>query len=165
VNRGLFLADLRVDSEARSRFSHIPKTLNFKLFYSSQYAKVNRMYLFWHLVFAIVLAVSLYRLTAPNPAHLHLIAAISAGVLPDLDHLLCWDPEYLSHLLPTYFGEGLALTLRTSVYPYILHLWLWPLSLLAASLLTRKSRLHIYLAAAVAGWALHLALDGILVVI
>jgi len=123
------------------------------------------MYLFWHLVFAIVLAVLLYRLVAPNPAHLYLLTAISAGVLPDLDHLLCWDPEYLSHLLPTYFGEGLALTLRTSVYPYILHLWVWPLSLLAAALLMRKNKLHIYLAAAVAGWVLHLALDGVLVII
>jgi len=115
------------------------------------------MYLFWHLVFAILLAVFLYCLVTPNPAHLYLLTAVSAGVLPDLDHLLCWDPEHLSHLLPTYFGEGLALTLRTSVYPYIFHLWVWPLSLLAASLLMRKNKLHIYIAAAGAGWVLHLA--------
>jgi len=123
------------------------------------------MYLFWHLVFAVLLAVFLYRLTLPNPAHLYLLTAISAGVLPDLDHLLCWNPEYLSHLLPTYFGEGLTVILRTSVYPYILHLWLWPLSILAASLLMRKNKFHIYLAAAGACWALHLALDGVLVMI
>lgn len=123
------------------------------------------MYLFWHLVFAILLAVLLYRLTLPNPAHLYLLTAISAGALPDLDHLLCWNPKYLTQLFPTYLGEGLTLILRTSVYPCILHLWVWPLSILATALLMRKSRLHIYLAAAGAGWALHLALDGVLVII
>lgn len=141
------------------------KTLNFKPFHWSQYAKVNSMYLFWHLVFAILLAVFLYRLITPNPAQVYLLTVVSAGALSDLDHLLCWNSEYLSHLFPTYFGEGLTLTLRTSVYPYILHLWLWPLSILAAALLMRKNKPHIYLAAAVAGLALHLALDGILVMI
>jgi len=123
------------------------------------------MYLFWHLIFALLMAVSLYALTTPNPAVLHLTATVSAGVLPDVDHLLCWNPKYLSQLFPTYFGEGLTLALRTNVYPYILHLWLWPLALLAATAILGKRKLHTYLIAAAAGWALHLALDGVVVLV
>lgn len=121
------------------------------------------MYLFWHLIFTLLLALLLYRLTSPNPAVPHLLTTFSAGAIPDLDHLLCWDPIYLSKLFPTYFGEGLTLALRTNVYPYLFHLWLWPIALLAAAAILRKRKLHTYLIAAAAGWALHLALDGVVV--
>jgi len=125
----------------------------------------NPTYLFWHLAFALLLAALLYRLTFRNPAVFHLLTIVSAGVLPDLDHLLFWDPKYLSELFPRFLGEGLALTPRTDVYPFILHLWLWPLTLLAATFILRKRKLHTYLLATCAGWTLHLALDGVLVII
>lgn len=123
------------------------------------------MYAFWHFVFALLLALLLYRLTTPNPAWLYLLTTVSAGVLPDLDHLLSWTPKYLTQLFPRYLGEGLTLGLRMSVYPNILHLWLWPLSLLTVVILRRGRKLHTYLLAVAAGWALHLALDGVLVII
>ena len=125
----------------------------------------NPTYLFWHLAFALLFAALLHRLTFRNPAVSHLLTTVSAGVLPDLDHLLSWDPKYLSELLPRFLGEGLTLTLRTNVYPFILHLWLWPLTLLAAGFILRRRNIHTYLLAACAGWGLHLALDGVLVMV
>ena len=72
---------------------------------------------------------------------------------------------YFSRLFPTHLWEGLDFALRTSVYPSVLHLWVWPLFLLSAAVVTRKGKIHVYLLAAAAGWALHLALDGVLVII
>ena len=130
-----------------------------------RYGQATLMYMFWHALFSFVLAVLLYRLAKPNLAWLYLLATVSAGVLPDVDHLLSWNPAYLAHLFPRYLGEGLTLGLRTSVYPCILHLWLWPLFLLSIVILKRGGKLHPYLFAVAAGWALHLALDGVLVII
>jgi hypothetical protein len=91
-----------------------------------------------------------------------LATVVAGGVLPDLDHLLNWDPKYLSRIFPAFLFQGLKLAFRETAYPLILHFWLWPLILLAAALLLRKRSVHAYLLAAGAGWALHLALDGVL---
>ena len=123
------------------------------------------MYLFWHAIFTALLAILLCRIANANPARLHLLTTVSAGVLVDLDHLFSWNPKYLSQLFPTYLGEGLTLALRTNVYPCIFHLWLWPLTLLAATITLRRKKLHKYMLAAAAGWALHLALDGVVVLL
>ena len=123
------------------------------------------MYLFWHFLFACLLALLLYRLSSPNPAGPYVITVVSAGVLPDLDHLLNWSPKYLARIFPWQFLlEGLRFGFRANVYPFILHFWIWPLILLAAAFFTRKKRAHAYLMAAAAGWALHLALDGVLLI-
>jgi hypothetical protein len=93
------------------------------------------MYLFWHLVFALLLAVILcIVVVVPNPVWPYLLTVVANGVLIDVDHLLVWDPKYLSESFPTYFWEGLTFSVRTSVYHYILHLWVWPILLLAAAL-------------------------------
>ena len=123
------------------------------------------MYLFWHFLFALVLAVLLRRLVAANPAGLFIGTIVSAGTLVDTDHLLLWNQSMLSEIFPTYFPEGLTFSFRTSVYPMILHLWLWPLLLIAAALLIRSRKARMYLLAGAAGWALHLVLDGVLVLI
>jgi len=96
---------------------------------------------------------------------LHVATIVSAGTLVDVDHLLAWNPENFSRLVPTYFWEGLTFAFRMSVYPMILHLWLWPLLLAAAALLVRSSKARKYLFAGVAGWALHLVMDGVLVLL
>jgi len=56
-------------------------------------------------------------------------------------------------------------SLRTQVHPCHLYLWLWPITLLTATTLLRRRELYTCLLAASAGWALHLALDGILLLI
>ena len=81
-----------------------------------------------------------------------------------------WQEQALSGLkcskiFPTYLLEGLEFHLRASAYPFILHFWVWPLLLLASAFILRKEKGHAYLLAAGAGWALHLALDGIVTLI
>jgi len=129
------------------------------------WARRLHLYMFWHLLFAFLFALLLCRLIAANPAMLYVATVTSAGTLMDVDHLLAWNPENLSKLIPTYLWEGLTFSFRTSVYPMILHLWLWPLLLVAAALLFRNRSAHKYLLAGAAGWALHLALDGVLVLL
>jgi hypothetical protein len=90
---------------------------------------------------------------------------VAAGTLIDVDHLLVWDRSLFSKIFPTYFPEGLTFAFRRRVYPMILHLWLWPLLLVAVSLLIRDSQAHRYLSAGAAGWAFHLTLDGVLVLL
>jgi hypothetical protein len=124
------------------------------------------VFAFWHLFFAVILGVVLFRVARrPNPAWLFVLTTASAGVLPDLDHLAAWSPEFLSKIFPTYLGEGLEFHLRTSAYPLILHFWAWPLLLLASAFILRNAKAHTYLLALGAGWALHLALDGIMTLI
>jgi len=117
------------------------------------------MYLFWHAFFAGLLALLIYRLAKPNPAWPSLFATTFFGVFPDIDPLLSWSPDFLTRLFPRYLREGLSFSLRTNVYPSYLHLWLWPLILIATAI-AKKRKLSEYLLAAAAGWALHLVLDG-----
>jgi len=123
------------------------------------------MYLFWHLFFAAILASLLTLLLKPNPSKPFFLTMAFVGVLPDLDHLLYWTPDSLSRIIPTYLWEGLTFSLRRSVYPMVLHLWLWPILLFAAAILLRRNKLHPYIFAGVAGWTVHLAFDGVLTVI
>lgn len=124
------------------------------------------MFMFWHLSFTVIFAVLLFQVARrPNPAWLFVLTTASAGVLPDLDHLAAWTPEFFSKIFPTYLLEGLEFHLRTSAYPLILHFWVWPLLLLASAFILRNRKAHMYLLAAGAGWALHLALDGIVTLI
>jgi len=122
------------------------------------------MYLFWHAFFAGLLALLIYRLAKPNPAWPFLFAVTFFGVFPDIDHLLSWSPDLLTKLFPRYLTEGLSFSLRTSVYPCYLHLWLWPLILIATAI-ARKGKPRKYILAAAAGWMLHLALDGVTVLL
>jgi len=82
-----------------------------------------------------------------------------------MDHLLFWSPDFLTKLFPRYLTEGLSFALRTYVYPCYLHLWLWPITLATITPLTRNKKYCEYLIAATAGWALHLALDGVIVLL
>jgi len=119
------------------------------------------MYLFWHAFFAGLLALLIYKLAKPNPAWPFLLTTVFFGVFPDIDHLLFWSPDFLTKLFPRSLTEGLSFSLRTSVYPFYLHLWLWPLILIAA-VIAKKGKLSKYILAAAAGWALHLVLDGVI---
>lgn len=123
------------------------------------------MYLFWHALFAVLLAFLVYKVVKPNPAWLFLFATTFFGVFPDMDHLLCWSPDFFAKLIPRYLTDGLSFSLRTQVYPCYLHMWLWPLILFAAAIIARKRKHREYFLAAACGWALHLALDGVAVLL
>jgi len=123
------------------------------------------MYFFWHLLFASSLALLLCTLLKRNPSKLIFFATTSAGVLPDLDHLLIWTPELLTRLFPTYLWEGLTFSMRTDVYPCILHLWIWPLALCVTGFLLRGKKYQAYVLAGAAGWMLHLTLDGAFILV
>lgn len=123
------------------------------------------MYLFWHAFFAFLLSLLAYKLLKPNPAWSFLFTATFFGAVPDLDHLLCWSPSFFAKLIPRYLFEGLSFVLRTEVYPCYLHLWVWPLALVATSVLATRHKYQKYIVAATVGWSLHLALDGIAVLL
>jgi hypothetical protein len=123
------------------------------------------MYLFWHAVFALLLALATFRLIKPNPGSLFILVTAFFGVFPDLDHLLCWNPEFLTKLIPRHLTEGLAFNLRPFVYPCYLHLWLWPLIVITATILAKKRKHRELLLAMAVGWGLHLALDGVIVIL
>ena len=123
------------------------------------------MYLFWHALFTGLIALLACRLVKPNPAWSFLSIATIFGIMPDMDHLLCWSPDFLLRLIPRHLTEGLSLSLRTYVYPCYLHLWLWPLILVTTAILAKNRKNREYLLAMAVGWALHLALDGVAVIL
>jgi len=123
------------------------------------------MYLFWHALFALLLALLIFRLIKPNPRSLFILVTAFFGVFPDLDHLLSWNPEFLAKLFPRHLTEGLTFNLRTYAYPYYLHLWIWPLILITATILAKKRMHREHLLAMTVGWALHLTLDGVAVIL
>mgnify|MGYP007084710262 CR=1 FL=1 len=123
------------------------------------------MYVFWHGLFAGLAALLAWRLLKPNPALLFVATVMFFGVLPDADHLLCWNPAFLYSILPRYLTDGIAFSLRTKVYPCYLHIWLWPVTISAMALAFGREKLRTYLVAAAIGWIIHLVLDGVLVLI
>ena len=123
------------------------------------------MYVFWHGLFAGLVALLAWRLLRPNSAWLFVFTIAFFGVFPDVDHLLCWNPMFLHSILPRYLTDGIAFSLRTRVYPRYLHLWLWPAIMSALAFLFKREGLRTYPVAAAVGWVIHLILDGVLVVL
>ena len=123
------------------------------------------MYLFWHFIIALSVGLLLYRPRNLRPHGICVAIVVMAGGLPDLDHLLAWDPKYLQRILPWRLWEGLAFAFRSPVTSTILHMWVWPLLLLAGGLIGRKKQIGNFLLAAAMGWALHLVLDGVVAAI
>ncbi|MCJ7506062.1 hypothetical protein MUP05_06290 [Candidatus Bathyarchaeota archaeon] len=131
------------------------------------------MFTFWHFLFTLILAVGLVFWLNLNPSHIFLPVIVFAGLMPDVDHLLCWDPVFLSRIFPArWWGQGLAwmprIDLAVSALP--LHLWMWPSVLvLAAGILVKRYPSKMLLAKALfslaIGWGCHLAMDGVLVII
>ena len=123
------------------------------------------LYLLWHVVIALALALLLYRPRGLNPHGLHVVTVVLGGVLPDLDHLLAWDSKYLLRIFPWHLWEGLTFAFRNPVSSAVLHLWVWPLLLLAAGAIIRGRKVGSYLLAVGAGWGLHLVLDGVMTIL
>jgi hypothetical protein len=123
------------------------------------------LYVFWHGLFAGLAALLAWRFLKPNPAWLFVFTVVLFGVVPDADHLLCWNPVFLYSILPRYLTDGIAFSLRTNVYPCYLHLWVWPTIISALALISRREKLRMYLIAAAIGWGVHLILDGVLVLL
>jgi len=128
------------------------------------------LFAFWHTLFSLILAVGLLHILHVNPSFLFLGVVVLAGVLPDVDHLLCWDDIFWERILPFKWWENLGVSWmpRAPVVLRIpLHMWLWPLILAFALEVVVKfypshTLLTEVLFAATVGWALHLLLDGIL---
>jgi len=89
--------------------------------------------------------------------------AAFAFVMPDLDHLLIWEPSMAGKILPTSL-QDLAVGLFGPRSPSMLHCWLLPALLVPAALAIRQRDhpLWGYVAAAALGWSVHLILDGVL---
>jgi len=83
--------------------------------------------------------------------------------MPDLDHLLVWEPSMAGKILPSSL-QDLAVGLFGPRSPSMLHCWLLPALLVPPALALRhRGRLPWgYLAAAALGWSVHLILDGVL---
>jgi len=83
--------------------------------------------------------------------------------MPDLDHLLVWEPSMAGKILPSSL-QDLAVGLFGPRSPSMLHCWLLPALLVPPALALRHlGRLPWgYLAAAALGWSVHLILDGVL---
>ncbi len=86
-----------------------------------------------------------------------------AFIMPDLDHLLIWEPSMAGKILP-FSLEDLAVGLFGPRSPSLLHWWLLPALVVPAAIALRMKGNHYweYLAAAALGWAVHLILDGVL---
>lgn len=84
-------------------------------------------------------------------------------MLPDLAHLLFWNPEMLSSIFPRTL-EDLFEGLFSTSHPFLLHSWLFPAIVAAISLYGRHKdvRQWKYLAILAEGWAVHLAFDGVM---
>jgi len=89
--------------------------------------------------------------------------AAFAFIMPDLDHLLIWEPSMAGKILPSSL-QDLAVGLFGPRSPSMLHCWLLPALLVppALALRHRGYLLWGYLAAAALGWSVHLILDGAL---
>jgi len=115
---------------------------------------------FTHLLSGIIIGV--YFITKKPRSFPLLAVGLAAFLLPDIDHLLYWEPHMAGLILPMSFSDLFAgFGPRPPSY---LHMWLFPAAaaLSAAILRSKGNRLWQYAALLSIGWAVHLALDGVL---
>lgn len=122
--------------------------------------------LFTHLLFgaAFLGAIALfYRRHLTHPA-VYVLGALFF-LLPDLDHLLYWDPSMWGLIFPSTL-EDLLREIFVPRLPSLLHNWIFPISIVSLTALGLHYgwREWKYLAILAAGWAVHLLLDGVLLV-
>ena len=86
-----------------------------------------------------------------------------AFMLPDLDHLLVWEPSMAGKILPSSLQDIVA-GLFEPRRPSMLHCWALPalLAAAAAALRLRGSERWRYVAAAALGCSVHLLMDGVM---
>jgi hypothetical protein len=124
------------------------------------------MFLFWHATLTLIVAGSIALSLSLNPFFSFIMVTVFAGIMPDLDHLLCWNPSFLGSIFPTrWIGEGLVGWMEHDP-GFPLHLWIWPILLsLTLGAVVKFYPSHTLVAellfAATVGWISHLALDGV----
>ena len=119
---------------------------------------------FTHLLSGIAITGACF-LIMKKPRSLPLLAVgLASFMLPDIDHLLYWEPYMANLLLPTSFSD-LFEGLFGPRSPLYLHMWLYPavMAVSAVGLERSRNRSWRYLALIAVGWAVHLALDGVLI--
>jgi len=89
--------------------------------------------------------------------------AVFTFMLPDLDHLLFWNSKMLSSLFPRTWGD-LSKDLFSPRHPILLHSWLFPAIIATIAAYSRHHGLKCwkYIAILAMGWAVHLAIDGVM---
>ena len=89
--------------------------------------------------------------------------AVFTFMVPDVDHLAFWNYKMLSALFP-HTWEDLTSSLFAPRHPFLLHSWLFPAAIAAGMVYCRSRDLKWwkYLAILAVGWAIHLAMDGVM---
>jgi hypothetical protein len=116
---------------------------------------------FTHLLSGIIVVGAYFIIKKPQSLSL-LVVGLAAFLLPDIDHLLYWEPYMSGLLLPLSFADLFAgFGPRPPSY---LHMWVFPaaIALLAAVMRSKGNNFWQYVALLAVGWAVHLALDGVL---
>ncbi|MDD1775818.1 MAG: hypothetical protein LUP94_00520, partial [Candidatus Methanomethylicus sp.] len=111
---------------------------------------------FTHLLSGVIVLGIYWAAKKPVPLTL-LSVGLIAFLLPDLDHLLYWEPYMAGLLFPlslTDLFSGFSLR-----HPSYLHLWLFPAALILAAFLMRRraNPYWKYIAIVAVGWTVHLA--------
>ncbi len=120
--------------------------------------------LFTHLLFG--LAASGIALVAYRKSHLPLFflgCLTFAFIMPDIDHLLRWEPSMTGLIFPTSVAD-LVKGIFGPREPSLLHNWIFPGLAIVSTVALRKldDRYWRYAAAIAIGWAVHFALDGVM---
>jgi hypothetical protein len=84
-------------------------------------------------------------------------------IMPDVDHLLYWQPSMLGLILPLSLGDLFAGMFGPRP-PSYLHNWFIPVGLLALGLYPKitDGRVRFVLLVAALAWATHMLMDGVL---
>lgn len=84
-------------------------------------------------------------------------------IIPDVDHLLYWQPSMLGLIFPLSLGDLFAGMFGPRP-PSYLHNWLIPLGLFAMGIYSKitDKRLRFVLLVAALAWATHMLMDGVL---
>ncbi len=84
-------------------------------------------------------------------------------ILPDLDHLLYWQPSMLGMIFPLSLGDLVAGMFGPRP-PSYLHSWLIPVALCAVAVYPKMTdkRMRFVLLVAALAWATHMLMDGVL---
>ncbi len=89
--------------------------------------------------------------------------ALFTFMLPDLDHFLFWNSRMIAALFPKTL-EDLYKDLFSTRHPLFLHYWLFPVTVSVVAAYGRQRGLKAwkYIAILAVGWAVHIALDGVM---
>jgi len=112
---------------------------------------------------AVMGAIALvYRHHSPKKIY---VVGVLFFILPDLDHLLTWQPSMLGYIFPVTLWDLLK-DIFVPRHPLLLHNWIFPASLAVLTVVGFRYGWSMWklLAILTLGWAVHLLLDGVLLI-